>query len=253
MKRRLLCCLAHPDDETFLAGGTLRRASEEGVETSLVTATRGESGKTGDPPVCSREDLGSVRENELNAASRVLGIPEVSVLGYRDRELAAAPVAAMRQALVASIRRFRPHVVLTFDPNGSNGHPDHVAISRFTSDALAAAADPRWFPEAGEAWAVPRLVWSPPLPAWEIASLGSPPAAVAGVDFVINVGAWVDAKLDALACHRTQNMSANRIFLNRPDRQERLSLEAFRQAWGPALPSPAGDLFAGLDALGRKL
>lgn len=249
MKRRLLCCLAHPDDETFLAGGTLRRASEEGVEISLVIATRGESGKTGDPPVCSREELGAVRELELRDAARVLGIAEVSVLGYHDRELAAAPVAEMREALVASVRRFRPHVVLTFDPNGSNGHPDHVAISRFTSDALAAAADSRWFPEAGEPWAVPRLVWSPPMSPWEIATLDISPSAVPGVDFVVDVGGWIDAKLEALACHRTQNMSANRIFLDRPDKLKRLSLEFFRQAWGPALPSPASDLFAGLGGL----
>ena len=140
---------AHPDDETFLTGGVACRYADEGVRVVLVSATRGESGKAGDPPLCAPEELPALREEELRRATAILGIADVHLLGYRDRELAAAPPDEIREQLVTLIRRHQPSVVVTFDPNGGNAHPDHVAISRFTADAVAAAADPRWFPSAG--------------------------------------------------------------------------------------------------------
>ena len=82
-----------------------------------------------------------------SSAADILGISEVHLLDYQDTRLAEAPIDQIRGELVALIRRHRPHVVITFDPNGMNGHADHVAISRFTMDAVAAAADPRWASE----------------------------------------------------------------------------------------------------------
>ena len=92
----------------------------------------------------------------------------------------------MREALVRRIRGHRPHVVISFDPNGMNGHPDHVAIARFTIDAVAAAADPRWMDASGRPYRVPRLLWTAPVPPWEVTrprDLGREP----GVDFVIDM------------------------------------------------------------------
>jgi len=246
MTKSLLLIFAHPDDETFLAGGVAARYADEGADVALVTATRGESGKVGEPPVCTSDELPAVREAELRAAAAALGIKAVTLLGYRDRELALAPVVDVRRALVEAIRRQRPGVVVTFDPNGSNGHPDHIVISRFVSDAVTAAADPRWLPEEGDAFQVGRVLWTPPARPWELACADDRRSRP-GVDFEIDIRPWKERKLRALAAHRTQVLSANRVFLNHPDRERRLAVEVFRQAWGPPLAArPLTDLFDGL-------
>jgi LmbE family N-acetylglucosaminyl deacetylase len=245
-ERRILLCFAHPDDETFLAGGSIGKWTAEGVGVALVTATRGQSGRSGDPPVCTREDLPAVREAELREAAAILGIADVHLLDYRDRELAAAQPMEIRQSLVHLIRGWRPQVVVTFDPNGSNRHTDHVAISRFTSDAVAAASDRRWFPDEGDPHLVSRLVWTPPAPTWELARAldltGRP-----GVDFLIDTSRWAARKRQALQAHRTQHLSIARVFLRHPDADRLLGVEVFRQAWGPVLARrPIDDVFAGL-------
>jgi LmbE family N-acetylglucosaminyl deacetylase len=139
---RLMCVLAHPDDESLGNGGTLAKYAAEGVETYLVTATRGERGWQGD----ARDNpgptaLGVIREAELHAAARVLGIRQVDFLDYIDGDLDQAdPVEAIGK-IAGHLRRVRPHVVLTFGPEGGYGHPDHIAISQFTTAAIVAAAD----------------------------------------------------------------------------------------------------------------
>ncbi|MGE5362238.1 MAG: PIG-L deacetylase family protein [Bacteroidales bacterium] len=247
VRRSILFSFAHPDDETFLTGGIARRYADQGVSIALLTATLGEAGKCGDPPVCTREELPQARRAELWAAASMLGYGEPALLGYRDRELANAPVNEIREKLVTLIRRHRPQVVVTFDPNGSNFHPDHIAISRFTSDAVVAAADPRWFPAAGPAHAVQRLVWTPPARPWLFARMETP-AAEPGVDFVFDIAPWAAVKKAALRVHRTQHLNVERVFFSQPDADRLLSLEVLRQAFGPPLESrPATDLFAGID------
>ena len=143
-------------------------------------------------------------------------------------------------------------MVITFDPSGFNLHPDHIAISRFTSDAIAAAVDPRWLPEAGEPHRVTRLLWTPPLRPEEIGA-GPPLGNRPGVDFLVDVQAWSGRKAEALRAHRTQHLSINRIWFDRPDPERALSSEPFRQAWGPSLRSrPETDLFAGDGSGGRS-
>ena len=246
MAPTLLLVFAHPDDETFLAGGTACKYSAEGVTVVLATATGGEAGKAGDPPLCTREELPALRETELRRAAALVGIANLELLGYRDRDLAAAPPDRIREQLVTLIRRNCPAVVLTFDPNGANLHPDHVAISRFASDAVTAAADPRWFPASGPPHVVGRLAWVPGRRPWQL--VREPDiAACPGVDFVIDVSAWRDRKAAALRAHATQHQSAERNFFSQPDCDRLLGVEVFRQAVGPRLPRrPLGDLFDGL-------
>lgn len=139
---RLTCVLAHPDDETLGTGGVLAHYARQGVETSLVTATRGDGGRyrTPDVPHPGREALGKIREEELRAAADVLGVEDVSVLGYRDGELDRADPEEAVDRIAAHLRRLRPHVVVTFDPFGSYGHPDHIAISQLAGAACVTAA-----------------------------------------------------------------------------------------------------------------
>ena len=139
---KLLAVLAHPDDESLGFGGTLARYAAEGVETYLVTATRGEAGrfgslgKSGDPA-----ELGRVREAELRASANVLGIREVSILDYPDSALDQVPSAIAIRAIASHIQRIRPDVIVTFGPEGGYGHPDHIAVSQFTTAAIVCAAD----------------------------------------------------------------------------------------------------------------
>ena len=247
MSKGILLIFAHPDDESFITAGTACRYADAGVRVALVCATLGGAGKLGEPPVATREELAVVREHELRDACAILGIDIVGILGYQDRELAAAPPDAVREQLVRAIRRERPDIVITFDPNGANVHPDHVAISRFTSDAVAAAADPRWLPEVGSAHRVRRVLWT--LNA--ATTWGSAPhtdiATHPGVDFIIDVALSRDRKARALRAHRSQHVGIERIWFAPAHSADLLSTEIFRLAWG-AEPSerPVGDLFEGI-------
>jgi LmbE family N-acetylglucosaminyl deacetylase len=243
MAARLLLIYAHPDDESFGVAGITRMYADQGAEIALVTATRGDAGRAGEPPLCSREALPALREAELREAAKILGIGHVTVLDYLDKHLAEAPSDKIRRELVTAIRRHRPHVVITFDPDGVNLHPDHVAISRFALDAVTAAGDPRWYPDAGDAHGVPRMVWPSPVLPWD-APKSPDLAKEPGVDFLIDISRYRDTKAAALRAHRTQHVSIDRHFFDLPDVDTILSVETFRQAFGPP-PSkrPATDLF----------
>ena len=147
--RRLMAVLAHPDDESLGFGGTLAKYASEGVEVFLLTATRGDAGRyrglpQSDPQHPGRSALGQIREAELRAAASALGLREVSLLDYPDGRLDAAnPREAIGQ-IASALRRVRPDVVVTFGPDGGYGHPDHIAISQFTTAAIVVAADGRF-------------------------------------------------------------------------------------------------------------
>src|SRR6185295_8747121 len=138
--RRLMCVLAHPDDESLGMGGALAKYAAEGVETYVVTATKGERGRSGSAEPLTPEAVGRLRHAELHAAARELGVREVSLLGYPDGDLDQANPAEATARIVAHLRRVKPQVVLTFGPDGAYGHPDHIAISQFTTAAIVAAA-----------------------------------------------------------------------------------------------------------------
>jgi LmbE family N-acetylglucosaminyl deacetylase len=148
---RLMAVLAHPDDESLGMGGILAKYAAERVETYLVTATRGERGWFGDErDYPGPEALGRIRQAELLAAADVLGLRKVTFLDYLDGELDQVDPAEAIAKIVTDIRRVRPQVVITFDPNGVYGHPDHIAISQFTTAAIVAAADPSYHGVGGK-------------------------------------------------------------------------------------------------------
>jgi LmbE family N-acetylglucosaminyl deacetylase len=133
----LMCVLAHPDDESLGTGGTLAKYAAEGVETYLVTATRGERGRFGDQAERPNDEIvGAAREAELRAAAVELGLREVAILGFPDGALDAVPSTVAQAAIADHLRRIEPDVVVTFGPEGAYGHPDHVAISQLTTAAV---------------------------------------------------------------------------------------------------------------------
>jgi LmbE family N-acetylglucosaminyl deacetylase len=142
---KLMCVLAHPDDESLATGGILAKYAAAGVQTYLVMATRGERGwSSGAADYPGPQALGRLREAELRSAAQVLGLREVVFLDYQDGELDRANHTEAVGKIVTQLRRVRPHVVVTFDPNGMYGHPDHITISQLTTTAVMAAADPRY-------------------------------------------------------------------------------------------------------------
>ena len=142
---KLMCIIAHPDDESLAMGGTLAKYSREGVETSLMVATRGERGWRGP---CEEHPgeimLGTMRERELREASGILGVSHLAFLDYLDGDLDQAEDTEVVAKIATLLRIVRPHVVITFGPDGLYGHPDHIAISQFTSAAVLCAADPSY-------------------------------------------------------------------------------------------------------------
>ena len=241
----VLFSYAHPDDESFASAGLAMSCQARGVETVLVTATLGQKGKTGDPSVCRQEELGVYREAELRDAARIIGFNDMHLLRYEDRQLADAPLDDIRKTLVSLIRRYRPAIVVTFDPNGFNAHPDHVAISRFTMDAVSVAADPRWIPDAGRRHEVSRVLWTHP------SRPGKPPGAPGSAGParhgpVIDISAWRDRKAAALKAHRSQNLSTDKPL---PSARRRTAPEprAVPARMGAvARTTPSGDIFEGL-------
>jgi len=217
---RLLCVLAHPDDESLGMGGTLAKYAREGIHTHLVTATRGERGRFGDAPV--RPELrvvGETREAELRAAAKELGIRSVDFLDYIDGDLDRANPHEVQGKIAAHIRRIRPHVVATFGPEGAYGHPDHIAISQFAGAAIALAADSLWNESGDPAHRVSKFYYI----AWTKAKWDAYQAAlkklVSNVDGVERqVVPWADWAITtvietpgvwsvvwrAVSCHRTQ-------------------------------------------------
>ncbi len=277
-QRVLLAAFAHPDDEAFGTGGTLARYAADGADVTLVCATRGEAGEIAEGVDATPETLGAVREGELRCAADTMGVKRLIFLGYRDSGMAGTPENADPRAyvnapaeevvarLVGIIREVKPQVVVTFEPNGGYGHPDHIAIHRHTVAAFHAAADPARYPELGPAWQASRLFYTAIPRSFfrgmrdEMAAIGLDPGVLNGFDLenrgwpdelvhaAIDVSATVDAKWAALECHRTQFGPAN-LFRRLPEPlvKRGMSVEHFALAW----PEPApglrlADLFAGL-------
>jgi LmbE family N-acetylglucosaminyl deacetylase len=229
---KLMCVLAHPDDESLGTGGTLAKYAAEGVDTYLVTATRGERGRFGDGGVRpAAEVVGSTREAELLAAAKELGIREVELLGYPDGGLDAVDAAAAQEAIARHLRRVKPHVVVTFGPEGAYGHPDHIAISQLTTAAIVRAADSDFrvsklyhIAWGAQAWAAYEAALKKLTSKVDGVERQVIPAPEWGITTRIDTSAVWPTVLRAVQCHRTQ-MS---IYKN----LEGLPPEHHRALWG---------------------
>ncbi|GCE04153.1 PIG-L family deacetylase [Dictyobacter aurantiacus] len=169
--KRLLGVFAHPDDEGLISGALLKY-QELGVETGLVYATRGEVGESSDPILTAPNNLGEIREEEMREAARVLNVQHLWFLGYRDSGMPDTPANQHPQALINAnaaevigkivkiIREFQPQVIVTFDESGGYGHPDHIAIYKYTIGAFHAAADNDLYPEMGPGYSACKLYYT---------------------------------------------------------------------------------------------
>jgi mycothiol S-conjugate amidase len=166
---RLMCVHAHPDDESSKGAATMARYVDAGHDVLVVSCTGGERGDVLNPRLKDDahilRDLAQVRRDEMAQAQAILGVQH-SWLGFVDSGLpegdplpplpegcfALEPLAVTTEALVREIRRFRPHVVTTYDENGGYPHPDHIMCHDVSMAAVVAAGDPQAFRHAGPAW-----------------------------------------------------------------------------------------------------
>lgn len=137
---KVLCVVAHPDDESFFAGGTIAKLTKKGHEVKLITATRGEAGSTGNPPLCTQEELGSVREKELRNAAKILGISQIFFLDYIDATLEKVSITELSKKIGEIIIEENSDIIITFNKEGGSRHPDHMQINKATTHAFAAYA-----------------------------------------------------------------------------------------------------------------
>ncbi|HHX84624.1 MAG TPA: mycothiol conjugate amidase Mca [Actinomycetales bacterium] len=173
---RLMAVHAHPDDESSKGSATMARYATEGVRVLVETCTGGERGDILNPAMDRPDvvaDLPGVRVREMARAADILGVDH-HWLGYVDSGLpegdpkpplpegcfALADDDEVTGALVARIREFRPHVLITYDENGGYPHPDHLKVHSASMAAYEAAADPERYPEAGPAWAVAKVYYT---------------------------------------------------------------------------------------------
>jgi LmbE family N-acetylglucosaminyl deacetylase len=145
-RRRLLGVFAHPDDETFCAGGTFARYAKDGAEIMVVSATRGQAGQIRDARVGTRRTIAAVRETELRVACERLGVEHVQCWDHVDGALAEADFGDLVGAVVRVVREFRPEVVISFGADGGYGHPDHITISAAATEACRQAGDASSYP-----------------------------------------------------------------------------------------------------------
>ncbi len=280
--QKIMAVFAHPDDEGAVAG-TLAAYSARGAEVTLVCATRGEAGEISDPALASPETLGAVRQKELEASCAILGIQHLRFLDYCDSGMAGtaengSPTAFVQAnpaevigKLVGLMRELQPDIVITFEPFGWYGHPDHQAASRWVTDAYALAGDASAYPDQGTVWQPQRLFYAViPFSKFKIMLQKAAAAGIfdghamfesipqeqllqteSEVTHIIDAAALFDTKQSAMRTHQTQ-FSEEHMFRIIPREMmiKASGKEYFIQVDPPPAQTlaqdPLPDLFAGL-------
>jgi LmbE family N-acetylglucosaminyl deacetylase len=214
----LLGVFAHPDDEGSCSGSLAKYVAEAGAKAYVACATRGDGVDAEiKNEAATRETLGQVRSQELRCACETLGVEPPIFLGYQDGEVDKIPLDDAARRMAKLIRELCPLVVITHGPEGGYGHPDHIAVSAFTTRAFDLAADPQaalglpaFAPAKLYYTAVPRSFMEK-VQAFRDrrASIRGQQLGFVGVDDAaitteVEIRQYLRRKLDALACHRTQ-------------------------------------------------
>ncbi|MFB7375309.1 N-acetyl-1-D-myo-inositol-2-amino-2-deoxy-alpha-D-glucopyranoside deacetylase [Streptomyces sp. NPDC056222] len=289
--RRLLLVHAHPDDESINNGATMARYAAEGALVTLVTCTLGEEGEVIPPELAhlapDREDrLGAHRVGELAAAMKELGVTDHRFLGgpgrFRDSGMMGVEQNRRENAfwntdvdtaapyLVEIIRETRPQVLVTYDPDGGYGHPDHIQAHRVAMRAAELAADASYRPGLGPAHAIAKIYWNRvPRPVAETAfarlrAEGAGFPGIAEIDDVPGVvddslitaeidgaAGYLDRKTAAMRAHVTQIAVDGPFFALSNDLGQPIFTTEYYQLVSGTPGAPAGvretDLFAGVE------
>jgi N-acetyl-1-D-myo-inositol-2-amino-2-deoxy-alpha-D-glucopyranoside deacetylase len=290
--RRLLLVHAHPDDESINNGATMARYAADGALVTLVTCTLGEEGEVIPDELAhlapDREDiLGPHRIGELAAAMKELGVTDHRFLGgpgrYRDSGMMGAEQneragafwsADLDEAaaqLVAVIREVRPQVLVTYDPDGGYGHPDHIQAHRVATRAADLAAEPAFRRDLGDPHTVAKVYWNrvpravaedrfahlaahlDATPFTRVAAVSDVPGVVDGARITTEIDGrpWADRKAAAMAAHATQVTVApdgTSFILSNDLAQPLFDVEYYELVRGEPGSPHETDLFEGVDA-----
>ncbi len=223
---------AHPDDETVMAGGMLAMLAERGIPTCVLCVTDGRGGESGGLPEASTpEQRAVVRERELRCAVKALGVRDLFWLGYEDPAVGpddtVYPIPVDEPALVAHIARVMRQTgataILTHGSDGEYGHPAHQQVHRAVLQAAREQS-----PEVvvyGIAGRVPGIddrLWNDS----DLAHLA------------LDITPWIDAKHEAMLCHRTQHALFKRRRRLQTVREAIRTVESVHRHY-PALPHGA--------------
>ena len=251
MAQRLMCITAHPDDESGAFGGTLMQAHARGVETSVLCLTAGTAGShRGNAR--TDEELGQIRKQEFAAALGVLQVDHGEVLDYPDGKLVQQNFEEVVANLVQRIRRFRPHVVLTFGGDGGvNRHPDHTMASCFATAAFHWAGRGTFAPEQAAIsvapWAPQKLYYSATAFLFDASAEEAREIALVPASLVLELEDLKAKKFQAFSQHTTQAAILSRVrdVFDKYAGVERLLLAA---AQGMLLSPLESDMFDGIEA-----
>ncbi|MEU6891751.1 N-acetyl-1-D-myo-inositol-2-amino-2-deoxy-alpha-D-glucopyranoside deacetylase [Streptomyces sp. NPDC046557] len=295
--RRLLLVHAHPDDESINNGVTMAKYAAEGAHVALVTCTLGEEGEVIPPELAhlapDRDDtLGAYRVGELAAAMKELGVTDHRFLGgagrFRDSGMMgaeqnhrpgafwSADVDEASAHLVEVIRELRPQVLVTYDPDGGYGHPDHIQAHRVATRAAELAAEPTYRRDLGEPHRIGKVYWNrvprsvvdegfarlraagAAVPFSGVATAGDVPGVVPDERITAEIGdengreTFVRAKAAAMRAHATQVAVDGPFFALSNDLAQPLFAREFYELVAGEPGVPAGerehDLFAGVTA-----
>ena len=241
MSLRLLCVVAHPDDECFAFGGALALAADRGVEVSILCLTDGQAA-THRGAAQTGAELGAMRKREFVASCQVLGAKIYEIWEYQDAQLERHTLGELGGRLVERLRQLRPHVVLTFGGEGSlNNHPDHTVVSAATTAAFHWSGNPKRFPETGEPWRPERLFYL----TTDFFLPDRPAPLVAPWTCVLDIQSVRDRKRRAFEQHTSQAplMLTARLLFEEHGDEERYTLAYTRTPQAAAVTS---DLFEGL-------
>lgn len=196
----VLAFFAHPDDETMMAGGAFCLLARAGFQVHYYSATRGEGGETGDPPLCSVEELGDVREGELVCAVKVLAGSSLTFLGYVDPRVGPgdalfpfeANLTMLAGQVAASIQQHQPVAIFSHGSNGEYGHPAHLLMHHAVEIAVASLG------EQAPLLYTPHAAY-PTNPRPRLMNKADP------AHFILDISAAREQKMQAALCHKTQN------------------------------------------------
>lgn len=183
---------AHPDDETFGCSYLIRQIADEGGCPVLLTATRGDAGKTGHLEPMSKEELAALRELELEKAVGILGMSAAEQLGMKDGKLGEVEAGLLQEKIVDFLRRHQADIVVTFPEDGLSGHRDHIVIHH----------------------AVKEIVTSGQVPSVQKLYYNQAPALASDHPGILRIEGrdrW-ETKRQALEAHESQAFSVERVF-----------------------------------------